>query len=200
MDNTRDDSEALIHAAEKGDVRLLSILLDEGAKVDARDMWGFTPLMAAAREGHSEIVRILLNHGADVNATCNAGWDSLVRAAERGASEIVSLLLKASANVDSKTISTFLNYGVEMGNYQLVMDLLELRKINSGDEILSTSLKVAINKGHTEIAMLLLDAGADSEAITGTLQKALVGALVAVSCKNSRPETAQTVPNNLEVV
>ena len=46
-------------------VQLVTVLLDKGAAVEARDDRGRTALMAAAELGHAEIVDLLLKRGAD---------------------------------------------------------------------------------------------------------------------------------------
>jgi ankyrin repeat protein len=49
-------------------MKVVHILLEEGADVGARDHAGYTPLHAAAELGRAQIVRILLRAGADVTA------------------------------------------------------------------------------------------------------------------------------------
>ena len=46
----------------------VAMLLEAGAKVDAVDNLGFTPLHHAAARGVSDSVQLLLDHGADVNS------------------------------------------------------------------------------------------------------------------------------------
>jgi hypothetical protein len=43
-------------------------LLDAGARIEARDQHGLTPLHLACFHGHAEVVRVLIDRGADVNA------------------------------------------------------------------------------------------------------------------------------------
>ena len=45
-------------------VKLVSLLLDKGAMIDAKDDRGRTPLMTAAELGHDEVVDLLLQRGA----------------------------------------------------------------------------------------------------------------------------------------
>jgi uncharacterized protein len=64
----------LMRAAQVGVPRVVSLLLDRGATVDARDpTFGQTALMFAARAGHADVVSLLLSHGANVNAATKVG-------------------------------------------------------------------------------------------------------------------------------
>ena len=61
------------------------MLLDRGARVDARDPeFEQTALMIAVREGHTAAVTLLLERGADVNAQTRIGPDAAVRPALQG--------------------------------------------------------------------------------------------------------------------
>ena len=64
---------ALMWAAQSNKPVSIALLLDRGAKIDARDKEGETPLMLAANRGHIEAVDVLLRRGADVLATDNQG-------------------------------------------------------------------------------------------------------------------------------
>src|SRR4029078_10740199 len=59
----------LMPAARTGSVESMNLLLDHGAKVDARDKWyGESALMWAAAENHGEAVNVLIAHGAPVHS------------------------------------------------------------------------------------------------------------------------------------
>ena len=58
----------LARAAGRGEVKKISLLIDEGADVNGKDRNGLTPLMHAARGGHAEAVELLLERGADASA------------------------------------------------------------------------------------------------------------------------------------
>ena len=53
-------------AVRKGDLALVTSLLDQGADVNAKFRYGATALFKAAERGHVEIVKLLLARGADV--------------------------------------------------------------------------------------------------------------------------------------
>ena len=87
-------------------IAVLEALLDAGARVDARDASGATPLHAAAKYGSPEMVHALLSRGAEVAATTREGETALHQALwlpsltpERTA-KVVALLVAAGADPD----------------------------------------------------------------------------------------------------
>lgn len=65
---------ALHYAASAGDIPIMKLFLERGAKVDAFAPTNITPLMFAAREGQEEAVRLLLSAGADATLKSGHGW------------------------------------------------------------------------------------------------------------------------------
>jgi ankyrin repeat protein len=65
--------QALIEAAQKGDLAQVKTLLTTGADVNARDHDGRTALMFAAWNGNLEAMRLLIDKGADVHAKAKNG-------------------------------------------------------------------------------------------------------------------------------
>ena len=57
----------MIHAADKGWTRLLTLMLDHGGKVDGLDGRPGRPLRAAAANGQKEAVALLLSRGARID-------------------------------------------------------------------------------------------------------------------------------------
>jgi uncharacterized protein len=80
--NAKDGTQqtALHYAAGEGtaDPATIELLLDEGARVDALDAQGNTPLIRAARRGYPELVRPLVEAGADVDHVNRLGWTALL--------------------------------------------------------------------------------------------------------------------------
>ncbi len=64
----------LMTAARSGDVKAMQLLIDAGARVDAREpAFQQTALMVAARTNSADAVALLLDHGADINARTAVG-------------------------------------------------------------------------------------------------------------------------------
>src|SRR6056300_1697372 len=58
---------ALHYAAWDGKDQIVSILIENGAKVDAKGIDGYTPFLLAANNNHLKSTEILVNNGADIN-------------------------------------------------------------------------------------------------------------------------------------
>ncbi len=73
----RKGAPELLDACEKGRIRCASLMLDNGANLNAKDGTGATPLMLAAGKGNLDLVIALLNKGADLAAKDNKGFTAL---------------------------------------------------------------------------------------------------------------------------
>jgi len=95
-------SSTLFAAADRNCINLATILLDQGASVDARDRLGARPLSRAAKSGHIEMVDLLLQRGAPVDARDLTGATALYVAAERGQAAVVQRLIDKGADAGLK--------------------------------------------------------------------------------------------------
>ena len=68
-----DVNDALISAAQRGDLPKVQVLLTQGAIVDAHGDDYVTPLILSAQNDHTEVVRFLLARGAGVNFASRRG-------------------------------------------------------------------------------------------------------------------------------
>ena len=64
-------------AARTGDAALIRLFLARGARIEARDSLGFTPLLLAAEAGNVATVQALLAAGADPQAVDGNGRNAL---------------------------------------------------------------------------------------------------------------------------
>jgi ankyrin repeat protein len=139
----------LMLAARSGSVEAVKALLERGAKVDARERLGQTALMWAAAEGHAAVVRTLMDAGADVHAMLDSGFTAFFFAVRGGHLDAVRVFLAAGADV-----SAMMQRPARAGRGR------------PGASI--SPLLLAVQNGHYELAIALIEAGADpNDARTG---------------------------------
>ena len=88
----------LHYAAANGHIKPTLLLLEAGARKNARDgtAQGTTPLICATGNGHLEVVRLLVEAGADRNKSRSTdGASPLYIAAQNGRSDVYDLLVEA---------------------------------------------------------------------------------------------------------
>lgn len=186
-------AEALLKAAETGDLTGLEAALAAGAAPDARDTRrpskDQTALMLAAAAGHAALVERLLQCGAEVDARDGAlqkltypanegpdmarmmgvpiGRSALARAAEGGHGAVLEQLLQAGANPNLADHFGYapLHLAVEAGHLEIVDKLLQ-----AGADVRQlgpqklTALHLAVCGGFTGLAEKLLKCGARVDA------------------------------------
>ncbi|OAI57657.1 hypothetical protein AYO50_01080 [Acidobacteria bacterium SCGC AG-212-P17] len=78
---------------------IVKILVEAGARVNAGDRDGFTPLIGAAGGGHTEVVTFLADSGAVVDQTDDCARTALGWAVTKGDfDDTANMLLKLGAN------------------------------------------------------------------------------------------------------
>ncbi len=86
--------------ASEGNHELIRIMLDAGARVDARDKFGTTALFTAVHQGHLQTVQVLVEHGgADVSVIgdCRSPYQLAI---EYSRDEIAAYLVSRGARTD----------------------------------------------------------------------------------------------------
>lgn len=94
----------MILAAEYGHFAIAELLIDAGAKLDAKSKTrpSQTALSLAAKGGHLEVVRLLVEKGANVDANCPAGTATpLMLALEKDKEAVAELILQSGANLEA---------------------------------------------------------------------------------------------------
>jgi ankyrin repeat protein len=165
---------ALVAAAESftepAQVSILKMLVAAGAKIDAADNHGYTPLFFAAMNDELSAARYLLAHGADVDhvgADYN-GASVLGEACYLGHMDMVKYLVSAGADINlrggnQKMDPLFL--ALEGGHLDVAQYLLSAgADINLAAINGITPLNWAASMNKPEIVQLLLSHGADVDA------------------------------------
>ena len=101
-----DGRPPLVAASEGGFAKVVQLLIDAKAKLEAQDKAGRTALFAAASAGKTDVVDALIKAGAQVNARGPGGKTPLIIAAENGQKDVVDLLIKAKADLTAKDDAT----------------------------------------------------------------------------------------------
>lgn len=93
--------DALIDAADQGNITAVNSMLSSGKYVDTRGIFETTALHRAAYRGHAGVVKRLLEKGADPNVRDVGGATPLHLATRQGHNEIVTLLLSYKADINA---------------------------------------------------------------------------------------------------
>lgn len=86
-------------AAKEGHLYLIQMLLNKGARIDARNMGDDTALHLAAAHGHLDCVKYLLKHNPDVDAQNEHGNTPLHYACFWGFQSVAEELIRNNASV-----------------------------------------------------------------------------------------------------
>ncbi|HWL07786.1 MAG TPA: ankyrin repeat domain-containing protein [Planctomicrobium sp.] len=92
----------LHYAAYSGDLKCVQLLIDNGARIDARSDWDITPLMSATIRGHEWVVKELLAQGAGINQADKRGWTPLHFAIQDRHLEAAQVLIDHGASLFMK--------------------------------------------------------------------------------------------------
>lgn len=136
MGNLNDTNEALMEAAEDGNLKEVKALIKARANVNAVDDFKETALMKAAEGEHLEVMKVLIEASADVNAVDNFKETALMQAAEEEHLGVIKVLIEAGADV------------------------------NAVNSFKKTALMLASENKHVKVVNLLLEAGANDNAMS----------------------------------
>lgn len=131
--------QSLIKAVEAGDAAAVAAALEAGEEPDRRlPPFLMTPLTVATARGQTEIVRLMLDRGGDPDIRVLQGANALAVAVRSCAAgmDLVDLLIAAEADLENR----------------------------SGNGL--TPLLIAVQDNRTELALHLIEAGADARALT----------------------------------
>jgi ankyrin repeat protein len=179
---------ALYCAASKGNTKLIGLLIDHGAALEAANPINETALMAAVSsapriyQNNFDAVTALLDRGAQVNAKSDNGT-VLHIACRTGNMKLVNLLLDRGANpalADGKGAPPLNSCAVNMYNSSdIPFDRLLVKgvDINATSQDGTTLLSRAVQSGNIKLVDKLLSLGASPNTTDGTGDTPLIYAV-----------------------
>jgi ankyrin repeat protein len=167
---------ALLWAARRGEVGHVKALLKAGANFKSMNNVGSDPLFAAVMNGRLECMKVLLSAGAvlqldsqnksALHSACNARDDV----------EYVKVLLGRETNINHKDIfdRSPLNFASWRNHFRVVKYLLEAgADIETRDFFGATALLRAVQYAAVDVARVLMDYGANPNAVDNNSQTIL---------------------------
>lgn len=160
-------------ASARGHIGIAKILIEKGAKIEAKDNYGNTPLHLAAKHGHTGTAKMLIEKGAEIESEKHTERETpLHLATQYGRPETVRMLLKKKANINAQDYlgNTPLHNALDVSpsnpdyqNYRNVLNLLIKSGANIGarNKNRDTPLHSAAKCGNVNKAKLLIENGAD---------------------------------------
>ena len=170
---------------------VFTILIESGAKLEAKDNNGSTAIHIAAYYGQTEIVKALIDLGAKLEATIRSKNTALHFAALKGHTETVKALIERGAKLEATTRvkSTALHYAALKGHTETVKALIAAKaNLEAKDNKGATALLCAAFCGHIETVKALIERGAKLEAKNNEKLTALQLAVI-----NKHSETVQAL-------
>ena len=174
--------------------KIVKLLIDNGADVNAKTENGNTALMYACENSNSvEVVKFLIDNGADVNLKNNGGMTALMSASDVS-HELIELLIKSGARVnevDDNGKSALMYAIISSSDIEVVKFLIDnpqraqisVRDLTGDIEVVKflidnganvnlksndgeTALMNAYIRGNKELVELLINSGADANLIS----------------------------------
>jgi ankyrin repeat protein len=140
----------LMTAARTGSVDAVKALLKGGANPNARERRDQTALMWAAAEGHAPVVQALIDGGADIHARLKSGFTPFFFAVREGHIDVARTMLRAGVDVKEALEP-------EEEAPQQAVNITRNKRITRS----TSALLMAVQNGHFELAVALVEAGAD---------------------------------------
>ncbi len=154
----------LVLAASKGQIDLVSVILEKKPVIDAVDHSGDTALMVAAKGAHEDVFELLIEKNARIDMVTKYGNTLLICASRGGSIKIVNKLLSLGVDIHATNDfgETALMTAAGEGNVEVFLRLLDEKSaIDAVDKSGTSLLMYAVEGGNAAIVRRLLSLGAD---------------------------------------
>lgn len=160
------EATPLHYAATRDRAEVAKLLLQHGAKLEARDRAGRTPLMNAVHSGNRRVAETLVKAGSDLRGADDRGWPILMLAVDSGSADTVKLLVDAGAEIDATNASK--GTSVMVAAAQNKPEILELlagagANLDLRDSAGWSALMLAAHYGYSAVVKLLTKQGANPD-------------------------------------
>eukprot|EP00930_Biecheleria_cincta_P083014 TRINITY_DN72658_c0_g1_i1.p1 TRINITY_DN72658_c0_g1~~TRINITY_DN72658_c0_g1_i1.p1 ORF type:complete len:1378 (+),score=257.53 TRINITY_DN72658_c0_g1_i1:451-4134(+) len=149
----------------------LQLLLEAGVSIQAADADGCTPLMIAAKSGHEDVAAMLLDNSAAAHVASLDGCTALMHAAHYGHEGVVKVLLGEGAVIRAED-SEVRNLAAWILR-NIASKVAHMHAVTPDGR---SALILAAQAGHTSVAALLLEKGANICATSSDCRTALMHA------------------------
>ena len=175
--NDKRDEEGktlLWKAASEGELDLIIILLDKGAKVGQRDLNGFEPIHIATVKRKFDAAKLLVEYGnADIHSYLKYGITILHIAAISGNSDMISYLISKGADVNQipheGAGGSALSWASSVGHIEAMTILLKHgADVNKRDVNDWSPIHSAAADGQLDAMKILLENGAHADQVNRT--------------------------------
>ncbi|HLF34136.1 MAG TPA: ankyrin repeat domain-containing protein [Cyclobacteriaceae bacterium] len=171
---------------EEGWPEAAALLLDHGADIHIRDIFGETALQIAARKGFMKVTLLLLKRGADFNARFEDGRPIAWQLVSYGNFEGLKFVLERGYDIYQATWNgeTMLLEASQKGQASIVDLLLDHSIPIKPSKNNYTLITEAAYRGHIDVVQVLLEHGEDINVSESNGETALLSAV-----RGSRVET-----------
>ncbi|KAL9026189.1 MAG: hypothetical protein Q9180_007524, partial [Flavoplaca navasiana] len=171
---------ALIFGSEYGYAKVVRVLLDKGADINAQGEYLRDIRLQAPSGRCHEVMAIDRVKGTSLHFRCGPYNNALQAASRGGHNQVVQILLDKGADVNARggEYGDALQAASREGHNQVVQILLDKGADINAQGALISALQAASVGGHNQVVQMLLDKGADVNAQGGdfsALQAASVG-------------------------
>lgn len=172
-DRTHLEWTPLMEAVALGTLADVERALDAGAELDAQDYWSRTAWLLVLLKGDLEKAQLLLDRGANPDAVGRCGQPPTFYAIAAHHPHVLRWLLELGADPEQTDQfgTTPLVCAAEWGDVECARILLAV-PVDVNGEARTTALEHAEGR---EVAMLLIETGADPQKISGEGRRAILG-------------------------